>query len=176
MTQNEKTSCPIYFLCKNFKFCLKMTADFFVFWSLWPKNGMNQTICYLIQNELECPFWRKVLRCLDFRSWFLQNIIDSSDMKRTFFWHPNLGSIGGGFIPEDARSHISHLSSKSRVPSLADLTGKNQGPYPGLGAGLGFSRPGKFTFNTNISWVLSTMAIRVVELSSGGYKIGKIFA
>ena len=102
---------------------------------------------------------RKVLRCLDFRSWCFKNIIDSSDMKRTFFWHPNLGSIGGGFIPEDARSHISHLSSKSRVPSLADLTGKNQGPYPGLGAGLGFSRPGKFTFNTNISWVLSIHTI-----------------
>ena len=60
----------------------------------------------------------------------------------------NLGSthtLGGGFIPEDARSHISHLSSKSRAPSLADLTGKPPGPYPGLGAGgLGFSRPGTF--------------------------------
>ena len=53
----------------------------------------------------------------------------------------DLGSIGGGFaVPEDARSHLSHLSSKSRAPSIADLTGKPA--YPGLG--LGFSRPGTF--------------------------------
>ena len=54
------------------------------------------------------------------------------------------GSINGGYIPEDARSHISHLSQsrgpKSRATSIADLTGKP--PYPGLGVGLGLSRPG----------------------------------
>lgn len=65
----------------------------------------------------------------------------SVNRARMYHHMDRAGSIGGGFIPEDARSHISHLSSKSRVPSLADLTGKNQGPYPGLGAGLGFSRP-----------------------------------
>ena len=28
----------VYFLRKKITFCLKITADFFVFWSLWPKN------------------------------------------------------------------------------------------------------------------------------------------
>ena len=28
----------VYFLYKKSAFCLKLTADFFVFWSLWPKN------------------------------------------------------------------------------------------------------------------------------------------
>jgi len=69
---------------------------------------------------------------------------DRSVNRARMYHMDRAGSIGGGFIPEDARSHISHLSSKSRVPSLADLTGK-PGPYPGLGtglgAGLGFSRP-----------------------------------
>jgi hypothetical protein len=55
-----------------------------------------------------------------------------------------LGSINGGYIPEDARSHISHLSQnrgpKSRATSIADLTGKP--PYPVLGMGLTMSRPG----------------------------------
>ena len=81
-------------------------------------------------------------------------VLETTWKKKTFFWPNNLGSIGGGFIPEDARSHISHLSSKSRVPSLADLTGK-PGPYPGLGtglgAGLGFSRPG-IQFSSKISF------------------------
>ena len=56
----------------------------------------------------------------------------------------NAGSINGGYIPEDARSHISHLSQsrgpKSRATSIADLTGKPA--YPGMGMGLGMSRPG----------------------------------
>ena len=49
-------------------------------------------------------------------------------------------------VPEDARSHLSHLSSKSRAPSIADLTGKPA--YPGLG--LGFSRPGTFCKKSDI--------------------------
>ena len=60
--------------------------------------------------------------------------------------HSLSGSINGGYIPEDARSHISHLSQsrgpKSRATSIADLTGKP--PYPGLGMGLQMSRPGKY--------------------------------
>ena len=56
-----------------------------------------------------------------------------------------LGSINGGYIPEDARSHISHISSKSRVASIADLTGKP--PYPGGGLGLSLSRPGLTLFH-----------------------------
>ena len=58
------------------------------------------------------------------------------------FWY--LGSINGGYIPEDARSHLSHLSQsrgpKSRATSIADLTGKPS--YPGLGMGLAMSRQG----------------------------------
>ena len=38
VTKNEKISCPVYFLYTKSEFCLKMTADFFVFWSFWPKN------------------------------------------------------------------------------------------------------------------------------------------
>ena len=79
-------------------------------------------------------------------------IIETSDV----IYHLQLyfeGSINGGFIPEDARSHISHLSQsrgpKSRATSIADLTGKP--PYPGLGMGLAMSRPGKTNFSLIIS-------------------------
>ena len=66
----------------------------------------------------------------------------------------DLGSIGGGFaVPEDARSHLSHLSSKSRAPSIADLTGKPA--YPGLG--LGFSRPGTFFIKYDNSSLFSIL-------------------
>ena len=60
------------------------------------------------------------------------------------------GSIhggGGGFaVPDDARSHISQMSSRAaakRAASIADLTGKPS--YPGMASamGLGLSRPGQ---------------------------------
>ena len=60
------------------------------------------------------------------------------------------GSIhggGGGFaVPDDARSHISQMSSRAaakRATSIADLTGKPS--YPGMASamGLGLSRPGQ---------------------------------
>ena len=63
-------------------------------------------------------------------------------------------------VPEDARSHISHMSAKSRVASMADLTGKP--PYPGLGGGLGFSRPGinfYFLFSEFLTHLLARFKI-----------------
>merc|ERR1712038_1029111 len=73
---------------------------------------------------------------------------DRSGVNRARMYHMDRGSthtLGGGFIPEDARSHISHMSSKSRAPSIADLTGHphltGKPSYPGLGLGLGLSRP-----------------------------------
>ena len=47
VTKNKKNSCPVclFFVKKN-AFYLKMTADFFVLWSLWPKtkNKLNKTL------------------------------------------------------------------------------------------------------------------------------------
>ena len=59
-------------------------------------------------------------------------------------------SAGGFLVPEDARSHISQMSTrggpKGRSTSIADLTGKPPA-YPGIGSaaalGLAHSRPGK---------------------------------
>ena len=62
-----------------------------------------------------------------------------------------LGISAGGFlVPEDARSHISQMSTrggpKGRSTSIADLTGKPPA-CPGIGSaaalGLAHSRPGK---------------------------------
>ena len=91
---------------------------------------------------------------------FLKSFLDDICDKNT-----DLGSIGGGFaVPEDARSHLSHLSSKSRAPSIADLTGKPA--YPGLG--LGFSRPGTFFIfsNDNSSSFLSLSHCLKITLKS----------
>ena len=62
----------------------------------------------------------------------------------------NLGSVtgGGGYIPEDARSHLSALSNRtgSRDPgksrSIGDLTGKGYLTGTGTGFGLALSRQG----------------------------------
>ena len=60
------------------------------------------------------------------------------------------GSVtGGGYIPEDARSHLSAMSAhhhgrdaKSRSRSIGDLTGKAYN-MSGPGFGLGLSRQGE---------------------------------
>merc|ERR1719336_1252300 len=69
-------------------------------------------------------------------------------MPRSRAYMDRTGSIhggGGGFaVPDDARSHISQMSSRAaakRATSIADLTGKPS--YPGMASamGLGLSRP-----------------------------------
>merc|ERR1719273_835572 len=74
---------------------------------------------------------------------YSQRSAANSAAPRGRLYQMDRGSINGGYIPEDARSHISHLSQsrgpKSRATSIADLTGKP--PYPGLGMGLAMSRP-----------------------------------
>lgn len=56
------------------------------------------------------------------------------------------GSITGNYIPEDARSHLSAMSARTKSKSIGDLTGKN---YLATGAGfggggLGLSRQGTY--------------------------------
>ena len=70
------------------------------------------------------------------------------------------GSIhgGGGFaVPDNARSHISQMSSRAaaakRATSIADLTGKPS--YPGMASamGLGLSRPGQYVDVSLVAYI-----------------------
>ncbi|KAK7050068.1 hypothetical protein SK128_028179, partial [Halocaridina rubra] len=83
--------------------------------------------------------------------WDTISMYSQRSIPRARMYHMDKGSVNNGFIPDDARSHISHLSTKHlpRPRSMAD--GQSQRSYSALSAahlrhapsfntGLGLSR------------------------------------
>ncbi|XP_050725892.1 leucine-rich repeat and fibronectin type III domain-containing protein 1-like protein [Eriocheir sinensis] len=83
--------------------------------------------------------------------WDTLSMYSQRSIPRARMYHMDKGSINNGFVPEDARSHFSHASSRHipRARSMAD--GQSQRSYSALSAanlrhapsftGLGLSRP-----------------------------------
>ncbi|XP_063593877.1 uncharacterized protein LOC134770874 [Penaeus indicus] len=106
--------------------------------------------------------------------WDTISMYSQRSIPRARMYHMDKGSVNNGFIPDDARSHISHASSKHipRPRSMAD--GQSQRSYSALSAahlrhtpafnpGLGLSRQ-------DLS--LSRQSLAASQFSAGGFGTG----
>ncbi|XP_069992817.1 uncharacterized protein haf isoform X1 [Penaeus vannamei] len=111
--------------------------------------------------------------------WDTISMYSQRSIPRARMYHMDKGSVNNGFIPDDARSHISHASSKHipRPRSMAD--GQSQRSYSALSAahlrhtpafnpGLGLSR--QVFFPTDLS--LSRQSLAASQFSAGGFGTG----
>ncbi|XP_042869225.1 uncharacterized protein LOC122251378 [Penaeus japonicus] len=106
--------------------------------------------------------------------WDTISMYSQRSIPRARMYHMDKGSVNNGFIPDDARSHISHASSKHipRPRTMAD--GQSQRSYSALSAahlrhtpafnpGLGLSRQ-------DLS--LSRQSLAASQFSAGGFGTG----
>ncbi len=63
--------------------------------------------------------------------------MQNKGLRRLFL----LGNMNGGYVPDDARSHISQMSTRSRARSMAD--GRSEHGLFSYQAKYNSSRPGK---------------------------------